>query len=93
MGAADEASGFLAGAFGVAAKASGASPIPVPVVGAWGTTEVRNVVLLVPVRVSGLLIPEKNDVIVVRGVAAAGTVGVGGADAFGPLWRDAAVAS
>ena len=37
-----------------------------------------------PVPVSGL-IPEKNDVIVARGAAAAGTGGVGAADSFGSL--------
>ena len=45
-----------------------------------------------PVPVSGL-IPEKNDVIVTRGVATAGTGGVGAADSFGSLWWGTAVAS
>ena len=37
-----------------------------------------------PVPVSGL-IPEKNDMIVARGAAAAGTDGVGATDSFGSL--------
>ena len=74
----------MAGALGAAAKASGASPVPVPVVGAGGTTEVGSVVPLAPVAVSGL-ITEKNDVIVARGTGAAGTGEVGTAGSFDPL--------
>ena len=45
-----------------------------------------------PVPVSGL-IPEKNDVIVARGAAAAGTGRVGAADSFGSLSWGTAVYS
>ena len=76
--AADRASGPLAGASGVAARAAGASPVPVPVpvIGAWDTVYVGDGITLVP---------EKNDMIVARGAAAAATGGVEAADSFGPL--------
>ena len=57
------ASSPLAGALGVAAIASGASPVPVPVVEVWDTADVRDVISSVPVPVS-VLVPELNDMIV-----------------------------
>ena len=49
-------------------------------------------ITLVPVPVSAL-VPEKNDMIVVRGAAAAATGGVKAAYSFGPLRGHAPVAS
>ena len=70
---------------GAAVRASGASPVSVPVVGARGTVVVgADMLPAVPIPVSGL-IQEKNDVIVARGTAAAGTDSVGAADSFGAL--------
>ena len=63
------------------ARCSGALPVPVPVVGAWGTVGVADVVI---VPLSGLL-SEKNDMMLARGAAAADSGNVGGTDSFAPL--------
>ena len=63
------------------ARCSGALPVSVPVVGAWGTVGV-GADMVVP---DNGLFRKKNDVIVARGAAAAGTVTAGGAGSFGPL--------
>lgn len=65
--AADGASGPLSVALGVAARATGVSPVrvPVPVVRAWDTVDIGDEIMLVPTPV-----PNKNDKVVARGAAA-----------------------